>query len=88
MAIIVAHHKVRDYAAWKPNYEGDAPRRVAAGLKDLRFGRSAEDPSDVYMIWEAKDLTKFQAMAHDPGLEAQMQKAGVTGELFVTVINE
>ena len=88
MAIIVAHHKVRDYAAWKPYYEEDTWRRVAAGLKDLRVGTSAEDPSDVYMIWEAKDLTKFQALATDPGLEAQMKKSGVTGEFHVTVINE
>jgi hypothetical protein len=88
MAIIVAHHRVKDYSVWKPFYEEDQPRRVAAGLKDLNVGRKADDPSDVYMIWEAKDPSKFQALANDPGLEAQMKKAGVTSELEVTVIND
>ena len=79
MAIVVAHHKVRDYKVWKPYYDGDLQRRRNAGLTDLAVGQRQDDPNDVVMIWRSSDPKKLESMANDPSLKDLMQKAGVTG---------
>jgi hypothetical protein len=88
MSIIIASHRVRDFHSWKPYYDGDAPRRKAAGLKEVTVGRKAEDPNQVYMIWETKDPSGIQKMSNDPELKQLMQKAGVISPLEITVLNE
>jgi hypothetical protein len=32
MALMVIHHKVRDYAAWRPAYDAHEPSRAGAGI--------------------------------------------------------
>jgi hypothetical protein len=87
MAIIIANHKVKDFKFWKPYYDGDISRRKSFGLKDLVVGTKADDPGEVYMIWETKDPEKAKKMSQDPDLEARMKEAGVTSELHITVVN-
>jgi hypothetical protein len=77
MAIMITHHRVKDYAAWRPIYDGDAARRRSAGIRDWRVAHSPSDPNDIYMIWEVEDPSAVQRMVNDPGLKEQMEKAGV-----------
>jgi hypothetical protein len=88
MAFIIANHKVADFNKWKPFFDADAPRQKAAGLKLVKLGRKADDPNDVYFVWETQDPSGFTKMSKDPGLADIMKKAGVTSELKWVVVNE
>ena len=37
MGMVVIHHKVKDFASWKPIYDKHAGARKAAGLTGFRF---------------------------------------------------
>lgn len=89
MSIVIAHHKVKDFTAWKPYYTADAARRIANGIRDLKIGTPPDDPNNVYMIWEVEDPSKIQGMIKDPDLKEMMDKAGVLSppELII-VLNE
>jgi len=44
MPTLIINHKVKDYKVWKPLYDADKARRVAAVLTDLAVGVSDDDP--------------------------------------------
>ena len=77
MAIVIAHHRVKDFSAWKPFYDADISRRKNAGIHDWKVTTKKDDPNDVYMIWEVDDPEKLQGMFSDPELKAIIDKAGV-----------
>ena len=86
MAIVIATHKVRDFSTWKPFFDADAARRKEMGIKVISEGRKADDPNQIYFIWEVADLAKFQEESKNPELRAVMEKAGVISDLSVTVL--
>ena len=87
MKTVILNHRVEDFARWKVIYDADAPRRINAGLKEIKVGTKADDANLVYMIFEANDISKFLSMANDPDLKEAMKKAGVISEPEVVVIN-
>jgi hypothetical protein len=88
MAFIIIHHRVKNVAAWKPYFDGDLKRQQEAGLKVLKTGTKADDPNDVYIVFESKDPSKFKAMVSDPGLKEVMDKGGVISAPEFFVIND
>ncbi len=80
MPTVFVRHKVRDYDAWRPKYDGDIGRRQEAGLRDLGLFRDAEDPNMILMMWETDNLDGFNAMLGSPDLKAVMEDAGVISE--------
>lgn len=86
MAIIILNHEVKDFAAWKPHYDGDAQRRKQAGFKEVAVGTQSDNPKMVYMIWEG-DPAAVTAMLADPELAAKMKTAGVVSAPEVVVVN-
>jgi hypothetical protein len=79
MALMVVHHKVRDYATWRPAYDAHEPSRVGAGITNGRVYRKAEDPNDLVILLDVADVAKAHAWASGEDLKAVMQKAGVLG---------
>ena len=72
-------HEVREFAAWKQSYEADAPRRQAAGLREVHLMRELANPNLVGLLFEVSDVGKARSMAQSPELAAAMSKAGVIG---------
>ena len=74
-----------DFDTWRPVFDGDRPRREAAGLTDVRVLRDADDPSSVWLVADG-DPAKMEEMLADPALSEAMQGAGVTAppQLFVS----
>jgi hypothetical protein len=85
MAKLFLHHPVADFDAWRVVYDGDAPRRDAAGMTDVRVLRDADDPHSVWLVADG-DASAMDEMLRDPALAETMRTAGVTGppELFVS----
>jgi hypothetical protein len=87
MATIILNHRVADFDKWKPYYDADSPRRKAAGLREIKVGRKAGDPNNVFIIWEAPNTSDFQKMANDQDLRKLREKAGVINEPEVTILD-
>jgi len=79
MALMVIHHKVRDYAVWRPAYDAHESNRVGAGITNGRVYRKAEDPNDLVILLDATEVAKARAWASSEDLKTVMQKAGVLG---------
>jgi len=79
MALMVIHHKVRDYAVWRPAYDAHESNRAGAGITNGRVYRKAEDPNDLVILLDATEVAKARAWASSEDLKTVMQKAGVLG---------
>ena len=79
MGLMVLHHRVKDFGAWKRLFDEHAPVREAAGLTDGRVYQTADDPNDVVILLDMADVGKAKAFANSEDLKAAMQRAGVTG---------
>jgi heme-degrading monooxygenase HmoA len=86
MASMIIHHRVRDYAAWRPGYDAHESSRGAAGITDGRVYRNAEDPNDIVIVANVSDLAKARAWTASDDLKTAMQKAGVLGAPTIHLI--
>ena len=76
-AYMLVRHKVKDFSAWKQAYEAHFPKRVKAGLTEQYLFRGANDPNEVIVLFEAKNLARAKAFSESPDLRDTMVKAGV-----------
>jgi hypothetical protein len=76
---LLIHHKVKDYAAWRANYNENEKSRTAAGILNGRVFRSAEDPNDVLILQDVADVAKARAWIGGDDMKTAMNKAGVIG---------
>lgn len=86
--IMVAKHKVSNYAKFKAAYDAHDSARLANGIHSYVIGRGLQDSNMILVAEEVDDMAKAKAFGKDPGLKKAMQKGGVTGTLtfaFVTM---
>jgi len=88
MGMIVVHHKVKDFAAWKLAFDKHAPARKAAGLSKAHVLRAVEDPNAVTVLLDFADAAKAKAFGASPDLKAAMKSAGVVGKPQIHVLNK
>jgi quinol monooxygenase YgiN len=88
MSNLIVHHRVKDFAAWKPVFDQHASMRGAAGCKGGYLLRSPVDPNDVtiFFQWDSADHAKKFAQSDD--LRTAMQKAGVLGKPDVQILDQ
>jgi hypothetical protein len=77
MPHVLIRHKVQDFAKWKPGYDGHLPARQAAGLTERLLARNADNPNEVILLFEARDLGKARAFASSADVKQKMQEVGV-----------
>ena len=73
-------HKVRDYSQWKRGYDDHLPKRGEAGLTEKYLLRGANDPNEVIILFETKDLKRSEDFAVSTDLRETMLKFGVLDE--------
>jgi hypothetical protein len=76
---VTIHLKVKDYAAWRTDYDGREKSRLSAGITNGRVFRRAEDPNDVVVLQDVADVPKARSWFGSDDLKAAMQKSGVVG---------
>jgi len=79
MAMMIIHHRVQDYEAWRPAYDAHEPARTSAGLSNGQVFRAAEDPNDLVILFDMADRRKAETFAASEDLKTAMQRAGVQG---------
>ena len=77
MALYYGKHKVQDYDAWRPYFDGDQDRIHSVGAKCLSVMRSTSDPNDVHFVFDVPGFGAFMGLLQQPDTAAIMQKAGV-----------
>jgi quinol monooxygenase YgiN len=80
MAYLLVHHKVKDFAAWKPFYDQDAAHRKASGCKGGLLFRSADDPNEIVILFEWRSHEEARTFASSVDLLDIMSRAGVIGK--------
>jgi hypothetical protein len=86
-SFMLIRQKVKDFAEWKRAYDAHLPKRVAAGLKEKQLLRGADNPNEVFALFEAQDLTRARAFSVSADTRETMQKAGVIDRPDIYFLN-
>ena len=78
--MMIIHHKVANYAKWRPVFNADKPDQKAAGLTDPRVYQAVGDPNDLTITFDMADPARAKAFATAPKLKLVMKNAGVIGK--------
>jgi hypothetical protein len=76
---LTVHFKVKDFKAWRTDYNGNEKSRLSAGITNGRVFHSADDPNDVVVLQDVADVAKARTWLGSEDLKAAMQKSGVIG---------
>ena len=77
MGMLIIRHKVEDYDKWRPMFDAHSLMQKAAGLSNPRVFRSADDKSEIVVVFDTKDTERAKDFCASPGLKETMAKAGV-----------
>jgi hypothetical protein len=77
MGMLIIRHKVKDYGKWRPMFDEHSLMQKAAGLSNPRVFRSANDKSEIVVVFDTKDTKRAKDFAASPDLRETMAKAGV-----------
>jgi hypothetical protein len=88
MTILVVHHRVRDFDAWKPIFDEHESARRMHGASRHWVYQTADDPNDVVVAVEFPSPDRAQEFLDDPSLQEAMNRAGVEGTPHVHLRNE
>jgi hypothetical protein len=77
MPHVLVRHRVQDFDRWKPYFDRDEQNRRSVGLDAGRVMRNADDPQEVWLLFEAQDLAKAREFAQSEDLKQIMTEAGV-----------
>ncbi len=86
--LLIVHHTVRDYDAWKPAFDEHESVRSQHGCQGHTIYRNADDPNDVRIFTRWQSREQAEQFARDPSLAEAMQRGGVIGEPHVTFVEE
>ena len=78
--MLVVHHKVADYAKWRPIFDGDKASQEAAGLTNPHVYQDVASPNTITITFDMADAAKAKAFTSSKELKAAMGKGGVKGK--------
>ena len=73
-------HKVRDWDAWKKEFDDHKQVRMDAGLIDRALAHDINDNHQVEIVFAVTDMAKAKAFLQSKDLKDKMEKAGVEGK--------
>ncbi len=76
---VVMTHKVKDWDAWKKEFDSHKQVRMDAGLLDRAVGHSVDDTRMVTLVFAVTDMEKAKTFMASKDLKDKMTAAGVEG---------
>jgi hypothetical protein len=73
-------HKVKDWDAWKKEFDNNKQVRIDAGLIDRALGHDIDDTHQAAIVFAVTDMAKAKAFLQSQDLKDKMEKAGVEGK--------
>jgi quinol monooxygenase YgiN len=80
MVTLVVHHWVRDFATWKPVFDGHEEVRRGHGELEHRIYQDIHNPNRVVIHNDFPSEEAARAFMDDPSLPDAMERGGVEGE--------
>lgn len=76
---VMIRHKVKDWDAWKKEFDAHKQVRIDAGLTDRAVGYAVDDNHLVTIVCAVNDMKKAQDFMKSKDLKDKMAAAGVEG---------
>ena len=86
MPNLLTQHRVQDYNAWRPHFDGHEGTRQAHGITNPRVYRNAADPNDLVLLFDVADIERAKEFGQSQDLRSTMEKAGVIMPATVRVV--
>ena len=77
---LLVRHQVREFTEWKRVYDAHLGKRDEAGLTEKHLLRGADNPNEVILLFEARDIDLARGFAGSADLKEAMQRAGVVDQ--------
>jgi len=84
---IMILHPVADFTKWQIAYHANDSVRKVYGVSDYFIGRGLDDSSMVLVVDKVTEGQKAKDFADLPKVKEDMEKAGVTGQPVVSIVN-
>lgn len=85
---VVVTLKMKDFDAWQKVFDGEGTaKRDSLGLIDVVLARGIDDPNQLQLVFDIKDLAKAKATLASDYLKQIMQRAGVVGKPTIGFYN-
>lgn len=88
MAQILLHENIRDFAQWKRVFDERSATRGESGSRGYRMYRNSSNPDELFIIMDWESNESAREYANSPGLKAAIERAGVTTEPGIYVLEE
>jgi hypothetical protein len=88
MTYVLLEHTVADYEEFKAIYDADAPHRQRRGSKSARLFRAADNPNQLFMLFEWDGQAKAHNFADGYELYDAMRWATVQGNWRISVLEQ
>jgi hypothetical protein len=88
VTILVVHHRVRDFDAWKPVFDEHEEIRRKHGATRHWLYHAPGDGNDVVVALQMPSPEAAQSFMGDPSLADAMREAGVEGRPTIHVWQE
>ena len=77
MTYMLCRNQVRDYETWKGVFDSHKEAHQKAGLQLERIWQDADNPNNVFFLFEVEDRKKAEAFISDPVSAKAGKDAGV-----------
>ena len=86
MTYVYGHHKVKEFATWKPYVDRNEEGRVAAGMRLVKLFQSTDDPNEAHFLFEVDDPKVMQEFMGSEETKELMMEAGVISEPHIHIL--
>jgi hypothetical protein len=76
---MVVEFSVKDFAAWRPEFDVAAPARAKVGITNARVFRDADKPEHLLVLFDVANRDKAKAWMTSSAVKVYWQKGGVVG---------
>ncbi len=88
MPHVMIKHRVRDYAAWRREFDNFVDTRRSFGEKSYRILHPGDDPNDLLLLFEWDTVKNAETFLASPELKSAMQRAGVAEKPTIQFLSE
>ena len=88
MSYILVNLRVKDYAKWRPFFDGMAANRKANGSRGGHLMRSKDNPNELAILFEWDDVEKGRRFYESAEFQRVAAEAGIIGKPEVHYLEE
>jgi hypothetical protein len=76
---MVVEFSIKDYASWRPVFDGAEPARAKVGVTNPRVFRSADKPERLLVLFDTANVKQGRAWMTSATVKSDWEIGGVVG---------